>query len=241
MSWRIRSSDVVVAVGDDRDLVAVGERPREVAHLAADLDRERGAREPGADRGGQVGAGRAVREFLLRAVGKDHMHGSADARRPGAARGGPRGRAHRADRGPRPRLHPGQPRRAAARPTPSTSCASASRTPSRARCSTSPTPAPPSPRRWRPGADLRTDVPRYRIWRDGELVDEPADATRALARRPRRLPDRLLVHVRARAAGRGAADPPRRAGRQRADVPHRDRLHARPGASPARSSSRCAR
>ena len=27
-----------------------------------------------------------------------------------------------------------------------------------------------------PGADLRTDVPRYRIWRDGELVDEPADA-----------------------------------------------------------------
>jgi len=23
--------------------------------------------------------------------------------------------------------------------------------------------------------DLRTDVPRYRVWRDGELVDEPAD------------------------------------------------------------------
>ena len=64
---------------------------------------------------------------------------------------------------------------------------------------------------------------------------------RALARRPRRLPDRLLVHVRARARGGGAADPPRRAGRQRADVPHRHRLHARPGASPARSSSRCAR
>jgi uncharacterized protein YcsI (UPF0317 family) len=26
-----------------------------------------------------------------------------------------------------------------------------------------------------PGADLRTDVPRYRVWHDGELVDEPTD------------------------------------------------------------------
>jgi uncharacterized protein YcsI (UPF0317 family) len=26
-----------------------------------------------------------------------------------------------------------------------------------------------------PDADLRTDVPRYRVWRDGELVDEPTD------------------------------------------------------------------
>ena len=26
-----------------------------------------------------------------------------------------------------------------------------------------------------PAADLRTDVPRYRVWRDGELVDEPTD------------------------------------------------------------------
>jgi uncharacterized protein YcsI (UPF0317 family) len=26
-----------------------------------------------------------------------------------------------------------------------------------------------------PGADLRTDVPRYRVWQDGELVAEPAD------------------------------------------------------------------
>jgi uncharacterized protein YcsI (UPF0317 family) len=26
-----------------------------------------------------------------------------------------------------------------------------------------------------PGADLRTDVPRYRVWRDGQLVEEPAD------------------------------------------------------------------
>lgn len=26
-----------------------------------------------------------------------------------------------------------------------------------------------------PEADLRTDLPRYRVWRDGELVDEPTD------------------------------------------------------------------
>ena len=59
---------------------------------------------------------------------------------------------------------------------------------------------------------------------------------RALARRPRRLPDRLLVHLRARAARRGAADPPRRAGRQRADVPHRRRLH--PGRALLRPAGR---
>jgi uncharacterized protein YcsI (UPF0317 family) len=28
-----------------------------------------------------------------------------------------------------------------------------------------------------PNADLRTDVPRYRVWRDGELVDEPTDVS----------------------------------------------------------------
>jgi uncharacterized protein YcsI (UPF0317 family) len=26
-----------------------------------------------------------------------------------------------------------------------------------------------------PGADLRTDLPRYRVWRDGDLVDEPGE------------------------------------------------------------------
>ncbi len=30
-----------------------------------------------------------------------------------------------------------------------------------------------------PGADLRTDLPRYRVWRNGELAEEPADLTRA--------------------------------------------------------------
>lgn len=28
-----------------------------------------------------------------------------------------------------------------------------------------------------PQADLRTDLPRYRVWRDGELVDEPTDVS----------------------------------------------------------------
>jgi uncharacterized protein YcsI (UPF0317 family) len=33
----------------------------------------------------------------------------------------------------------------------------------------------PEPRLVAPGADLRTDVPRYRVFRHGELVDEPAN------------------------------------------------------------------
>jgi uncharacterized protein YcsI (UPF0317 family) len=34
------------------------------------------------------------------------------------------------------------------------------------------------PRHVAPDADLRTDLPRYRVWRNGELVDEPTDITR---------------------------------------------------------------
>ncbi len=36
-------------------------------------------------------------------------------------------------------------------------------------------PGSPEPAQTAPGADLRTDVPRYRVWRDGELVEEPED------------------------------------------------------------------
>jgi uncharacterized protein YcsI (UPF0317 family) len=36
----------------------------------------------------------------------------------------------------------------------------------------------PKPMTMAPDADLRTDVPRYRVFRDGELVDEPTDVTR---------------------------------------------------------------
>ncbi len=34
------------------------------------------------------------------------------------------------------------------------------------------------PRETAPGADLRTDLPRYRVYEDGELVDEPTDVRR---------------------------------------------------------------
>jgi uncharacterized protein YcsI (UPF0317 family) len=33
----------------------------------------------------------------------------------------------------------------------------------------------PEPKLIAPGADVRTDLPKYRIWKDGELVDEPTD------------------------------------------------------------------
>jgi uncharacterized protein YcsI (UPF0317 family) len=36
-------------------------------------------------------------------------------------------------------------------------------------------PGDPEPTAIAPGADLRTDVPRYRVFRDGHLVDEPTD------------------------------------------------------------------
>lgn len=39
-------------------------------------------------------------------------------------------------------------------------------------------PGSPTPHRVAPDADLRTDVPRYRVYRDGELVEEPTDVGR---------------------------------------------------------------
>jgi uncharacterized protein YcsI (UPF0317 family) len=36
-------------------------------------------------------------------------------------------------------------------------------------------PGDPEPKGVAPGADLRTDLPAYRVWRDGQLVDEPPD------------------------------------------------------------------
>jgi uncharacterized protein YcsI (UPF0317 family) len=54
-------------------------------------------------------------------------------------------------------------------------------------CTRNPKPCPlldvteagsPEPRLVAPGADLRTDLPRYRVWEHGELVDEPADLSR---------------------------------------------------------------
>src|SRR5438067_5666971 len=39
-------------------------------------------------------------------------------------------------------------------------------------------PGSPEPRLVAPGADLRTDLPGYRVYRNGELVDEPGDVKR---------------------------------------------------------------
>src|SRR5262245_51933801 len=39
-------------------------------------------------------------------------------------------------------------------------------------------PGDPQPRGVAPGADVRTDVPAYRVYRRGELIDEPTDVTR---------------------------------------------------------------
>ncbi|HEV2946351.1 MAG TPA: putative hydro-lyase [Gemmataceae bacterium] len=38
-------------------------------------------------------------------------------------------------------------------------------------------PGDPEPRLAAPGADLRTDLPRYRIYKNGELTDEPTELT----------------------------------------------------------------
>jgi len=33
----------------------------------------------------------------------------------------------------------------------------------------------PEPKGIAPGADIRTDLPKYRVWKNGELIDEPTD------------------------------------------------------------------
>jgi uncharacterized protein YcsI (UPF0317 family) len=38
-------------------------------------------------------------------------------------------------------------------------------------------PGDPHPRLMAPEADLRTDLPRYRVFKDGEIIDEPTDIT----------------------------------------------------------------
>ncbi len=69
-------------LSEDGDVRPVGQWAREVAHLwtravvrIAQLHRERGAREPGPDRGGGVGAGGAVGQLELLSVGEGDRHG----------------------------------------------------------------------------------------------------------------------------------------------------------------------
>ena len=57
-------------VGDDLDRDPVGERARQVAHLAVDPRREGGLGQPRADRLGEVGGGAALRQGLLAPVGE---------------------------------------------------------------------------------------------------------------------------------------------------------------------------
>ena len=74
---------------------------------------------------------------------------------------------------------------------------------------------------WAPDLDIRTDLPRYRVWRDGELVDEPTDIARYwrddlvtfVIGCSFSFEEALLERRRPAAA--------HRARRQRADVPHR--------------------
>jgi hypothetical protein len=84
------------------------------------------------------------------------------------------------------------------------------------------------------GIDLRSDLPRYRVWRDGRLVDEPHRDRSALARRPGELRARLLVLVRAGPAGRRPAGAPPGDVAQRGHVPQRACPPCRPGPLPAR-------
>ncbi len=62
-----------------------------------------------------------------------------------------------------------------------------------------------------PGADIATDLPGYRVYRDGELVEERADIAALWRARLRHLPDRLQLLVRGGAdRGRHPAAPRRR-------------------------------
>src|SRR6267142_1645306 len=39
-------------------------------------------------------------------------------------------------------------------------------------------PGDPEPKFVAPGSDLRTDLPAYRVWKNGELIEEPTDVKR---------------------------------------------------------------
>ena len=101
-------------------------------------------------------------------------------------------------------------------------------------------PGSPEPGALAPGADLRTDLPRYRVWRDGELAEERTDV-HALWRE-----DLVAFLIGCSFTFERAlldAGLPVRHLEQGVNVPmYRTAGPAGPpGASPARSSSRCGR
>ena len=65
---------VAALAGDDGDLLAVGQGAREVAHLIAHAHGEGGLGEPGSDGRGGVVAGRAVGQFEVGSIRKNHVH-----------------------------------------------------------------------------------------------------------------------------------------------------------------------
>ena len=74
MSWRISSSDSGERSVTISTALAVGQRPGEVAQVPVDPDGQRGAREPGPDRRGEVGAAGAVASSFAAAVGQLDLH-----------------------------------------------------------------------------------------------------------------------------------------------------------------------
>ena len=73
-------------------------------------------------------------------------------------------------------------------------------------------------------ADLRTDVPNYRVYENGELVEEPQNIEHLWQGRPGRVPYRVQLYVRGGAAGCGLAGGARGPGPKRPHVRHRQGL-----------------
>ena len=177
-------------------------------------------------------------------LGEDGTDADRDDRRSVPERRGPaclprrHGFKHRRRR---QRLCPGQPRDPAGKARRPRFIVSASSIRNRARSSACPTSAIPAFPSLGIDLDIRTDLPRYRVWRDGEVMEEPTDIMAHWRDDLGRLRDRLLVLVRGGAARRRHADPPHRARRARADVPHQHCLRGRRAVRRARWWCRCGR
>ena len=74
--------------------------------------------------------------------------------------------------------------------------------------------------------DIRTDVPRYRVWRHGELVEEPTDIKAHLARRPGGFAIGCSFSFEEALIEDGIAVRHIELRLQRADVPHHHRVRA---------------
>ena len=153
-------------------------------------------------------AARAARSAMT--VAADTTRSRPPSRRPGSRPGWRSAAANGPARpsGIAPGYRAGQSRHPAGGARRPTSCGSASSTPSPARCSRSARRAIRGCRRSAEDLDIRTDVLRYRVFRNGELVDEPTDIAKHWRDDLVDLRARLLVLVRRRAdRGRHRAAP----------------------------------